>query len=85
MMLLGGGVNGGQILGQYPSDIRNSKQNPLNVGRGRMIPTTPWDGLWHGVAQWMDVDEAHMLDVLPNKDMFEAGSTLFTREQMFSN
>lgn len=36
-MILGGSVRGGQIFGKYPTDFE-----PLNVGRGRLIPTTPY-------------------------------------------
>ena len=84
--MMGGAVKGRRIHGRFPDDLKPAT-SPLEVGRGRgvFIPTTPWEGMWYGIAQWFGVEEAHMLDVLPNKDMFEAGSTLFTREQMFSN
>ena len=36
----GGPVKGGQVAGQYPDDFRDDA--PLNIGRGRLIPTTPW-------------------------------------------
>jgi uncharacterized protein (DUF1501 family)/uncharacterized protein (DUF1800 family) len=76
----GGSVRGGQILGSYPNDI--SLNGDFDVGRGRMIPTTSWDMIWHGVAQWFGVDSKDMSTVLPNignfptmlhgADMFEA-------------
>ena len=69
--------------GVYPSDLREG--NPLDSGRGRMIHTMPWEGRWHGIAQWMDVAPETMLEVLPLSVNFEAGATLTTREQAFVN
>eukprot|EP01043_Picozoa_sp_COSAG02_P000106 COSAG02_NODE_2_length_75708_cov_87.013953_9_plen_2901_part_00 len=80
---VGGSINGGQMLGVYPSDLREG--NPLDSGRGRMIPTMPWEGMWHGVAQWMDIAPEKILEVLPDAANFEAGTTLTTREQAFVN
>ena len=82
-LVAGGSVNGGQILGTYPSDL--SETGPNDLGRGRIIPTLPLDAMWHATAQWMDVDASKMSDVVPNHVNFEPGSTLLTREQMFTN
>merc|ERR1719174_3221851 len=43
-MLMGGSVRGGKILGSYPDDLSDSA--PLNTGRGRIIPTSPWEAIW---------------------------------------
>ena len=53
------------------------------LSRGRLIPTTPWEGLWHGVAEWMDVDASKMAELLPNMGNFVREETLFTKEQLF--
>jgi uncharacterized protein (DUF1501 family) len=45
----GGAVRGGQVLGEYPRDL--SLGGGLDIGRGRMIPTTSWEHTWNGVAQ----------------------------------
>jgi cullin-associated NEDD8-dissociated protein 1 len=39
-LVIGGGVKGGQVLGQFPPLAAESE---LDVGRGRLIPTTPWE------------------------------------------
>jgi uncharacterized protein (DUF1501 family) len=78
--IVGGGVKGAQIYGQYPDDLTDD--GALNVGRGRLIPTTSLDAMWHGVAQWMGVEEARMDEVLPNRANFPAGD-MFTRGQLF--
>uniref|UniRef100_A0A7R9ZFB4 DUF1501 domain-containing protein n=1 Tax=Pseudictyota dubia TaxID=2749911 RepID=A0A7R9ZFB4_9STRA len=77
--MLGGGLKGGQILGKYPEHITSDA--PLNVGRGRIIPTTSWDHLWNGVAEWVGVDLAQdALEVCPNGGNF---NDLFTAADLF--
>jgi cullin-associated NEDD8-dissociated protein 1 len=82
--ILGGSVQGQRIHGQFPDDL-NPETSELEVGRGRgvLIPTTPWEGMWYGVAQWFGIEEDQMLTVLPNAANFKAGSTLLTEEQLF--
>lgn len=59
MMQMGGAVKGGQILGQYPD--RLDSNGDLNAGRGRMIPTRPWEAIWEPTATWMGVETAKVL------------------------
>ena len=82
--ILGGSVQGQRIHGQFPDDL-NPETSELEVGRGRgvLIPTTPWEGMWYGVAQWFGIEEDQMLTVLPNAANYKAGSTLLTEEQLF--
>lgn len=63
-IVFGGGVKGGQILGQYPNDL--TEKGPLNIGNGRLMPTTSWEAIWNGVSEWMGVDEDDVEGVLPN-------------------
>merc|ERR1712146_114983 len=46
----GGAVRGGQILGSFPSDLTDD--GPLSLGQGRLIPTTPWEGVWNAIGAW---------------------------------
>jgi len=79
--VIGGGLDGGRILGKYPNDI--TEASPLNVGRGRIIPTTPYDSVWNGVAEWMGVTSGEGLQkVCPNRDNFDS-SVLFTKGDLF--
>ena len=78
---MGGAVRGGQILGEYPNLAEGS---PLDTGRGRLIPTLPWEAMWNGIAEWMDVAPEHMVEVLPNIVNFD-DETLLTRHQLFSS
>jgi len=76
--IAGGAVDGGKILGQFPSDLTDN--GPLNIGRGRLIPTTAWEHLWHGLAQWFGVSSTRMPDILPNMGNFQ---NLFTEGDLF--
>jgi uncharacterized protein (DUF1501 family) len=73
--MFGGAVKGEQIHGQYSRDLTDKGE--LNIGRGRLFPTTSLDAMWHGVTQWMGVEQARMDEVLPNRGNFSADS-MFT-------
>lgn len=75
--LVGGAINGSQIFGKYPSGLDND--GDLSIGRGRIIPTTSWEQVWHGLAQWFGVDDANLPTVLPNMDNFD----LLTKAHLF--
>ena len=81
--MMGGSVKGGQILGDYPDDITDD--GPLNIGRGRIMPTLSWDAIWHGVIQWMGVEDQADLDIcLPNAaNTVASTSSLFSRNDLF--
>ena len=66
---MGGQISGNKIHGQYPDDV--SDEGPLTIGRGRIIPTTSWEGMWKGVAEWLGVEPQNMATVLPNLEAFD--------------
>lgn len=82
--LLGGAVKGKRILGKYPSDLSEATSSVL-IGRGRVMPTTSWDAIWNGIAEWMDVPADKMDFVLPNRHKVVGGmfTDLFTKEDLF--
>jgi len=78
--ITGGGLKGGQILGEYPNSF--STEDPTNDGKGRLIPTTSWEAMWNGIAQWFGVTgEAALDSVLPNRNNF--GCNLFTDKDLY--
>ena len=77
---LGGAVRGRQVLGEYPNDL--SETSPLNIGRGRIIPTTSWDCVWNAVAQWMGVHPRNINEVLPNLYRFPQ-KRIISKNEMF--
>jgi uncharacterized protein (DUF1501 family) len=79
--MFGGTVAGGKIHGQYPPDI--TINGPLNVGHGRIIPTSSWEFMFTGPLQRMGLDTDVDLDYcMPNR--IYAGAPLFTADQVFT-
>jgi uncharacterized protein (DUF1501 family) len=53
--MFGGSVDGGKVLGQYPSDFEEGDSAGIMLSRGRVVPTTPWDAVWKGTAEWFGI------------------------------
>ncbi len=72
--VLGGSVGGRKIYGQYPSLALNpdsgTEVNPLDTGRGRLIPTTSCDEYFAELALWLGVPPSSLHLVLPNVGNF---------------
>ncbi len=79
-MMMGGGVKGGQILGTYPDILTDD--GPLILQRGRVIPSTSWDVIFAGIAEWAGVSKESSGSVCPNLENFPASSR-FTQSQLF--
>jgi len=77
--MFGGDVKGGQILGEYPTDM--TTDSPQVLSRGRLVPTTSWDQIWPGIAEWAGVNAEDLSTVVPNMDSFAA--TRFQRCDLF--
>lgn len=79
---MGGSVDGGQIHGQYPSDITDAGILNIGAGRGRMIPTLSWESMFNGIVEWLGVEgEADLDKCMPNRK--NAGATLFKKSDVF--
>ena len=78
-MILGGAVNGGQIHGQYPSDLTTDGE--LNLGRGRIIPQLSWEATFAAPLEFMGIDSEEEMDYcMPNRHA--NGVPLLTMEQV---
>lgn len=66
-IVIGGAVNGGRIYGEYPDLYEDS---PLDVGRGRIIPTTSVDEYFAELACWFGVSRQQLPMVIPNLHRF---------------
>ena len=62
-MIMGGGVAGGAIYGNYPE---LSMSSPLDTGRGVYVPTTSVDLYFAELALWFGVQPSDLGYVLPN-------------------
>ena len=76
--VLSGSLNGSQIFGRYPSGLADDAA--LNIGRGRIIPTSSWEAIWAPLAHWFGVEEAALPDVLPNMNNFD---NIITKAELF--
>ena len=45
---MGGALRGSQIHGTFPNGFTSATEY---LGRGRLVPTTPWEGLWNAVSR----------------------------------
>lgn len=73
-LLLGGGIDGGRVLGDLP-DLRlggesDTATNPSSA-KGRLIPTTAIDQYLATLCDWFGVAEADMGGLFPNLGAFE--------------
>lgn len=66
-MVMGGSVDGGQIVGEYPELYTG---NPLDVGRGVYAPTLSVDEYFAEMALWFGVARSDLAEVLPNIGSF---------------
>ena len=66
-MVMGGAVRGGTVYGEYP-DL--TPKNPLDTGRGRLIPTTSTDEYFAELALWFGVQPGDLPSVFPNLNRF---------------
>lgn len=81
--IAGGGIKGKQMLGKFPSRLTEFESD-VNIGRGRFIPTTPWESVWNAVGEWLDLDEGDLREVLPHAGNFPKDA-IFTKEQLFKS
>ena len=74
--VVGGSVVGRKIYGTYPSLAVNpdtgAEINPLDTGRGRLIPTTSCDQFFAEMALWLGVPASSLPLILPNIGNFYA-------------
>ncbi len=74
-------MKGGRILGHHPESFK--ERDPTNIGRGRLMPTTPFDALWNSVAQWFGITDNNDLDyILPNRKNF--GCNLYSDKDLYT-
>jgi len=61
-LAVGGSIRGGQIYGDYPSLALG---NELDLGRGRIVPTTSCDQYAATLASWFGVNQQNLATVAP--------------------
>ena len=71
--IISGSANGGKIYGEYPI---LSTGGPLDIGRGRILPTTSVDAYMSELAGWFGVPESEITTVIPNITNFNFANVL---------
>jgi uncharacterized protein (DUF1501 family) len=70
---MGGGVHGGRIFGTYPASL--APGNSLDIGRGRLVPTTSVDEFIADLVLWFGMENDNVLEtIIPNIRNFYASS-----------
>ena len=67
VLVMGGAVDGKQILGEYPDLYLDSERD---LGRGRFIPSTSTDEYFAELALWFGASSADLDQILPNINRF---------------
>ena len=71
--VVGGAVNGGNFYGTAPVLPPSlAKPGPLDVGRGRFIPTMAVDQFGATLGSWFGVTDSDLLTIFPNLANFDA-------------
>jgi uncharacterized protein (DUF1501 family) len=73
--VLGGAVNGRNFYGTAPVLPPSlTTPGPLDVGRGRFVPTMAVDQFGATLGSWFGVSDADLLTIFPNLANFDAGT-----------
>jgi len=73
--VLGGAVNGNNFYGTAPVLPPSlTTPGPLDVGRGRFVPTMAVDQFGATLGSWFGVSDADLLTIFPNLSNFDAGT-----------
>ena len=70
-VVVGGAVNGGQIVGDIPPPVFGHDQD---AGNGRLIPTTSVDQYAAALGRWFGLSDNELLDSLPGLGRFDANA-----------
>merc|ERR1712232_17218 len=81
--VLGGGVNGGRVLNDFPASLLEG--NEQDAGRGRLIPKYPWESMMVPIAEWMGVQESRFGDAFPNLANFNRSTEIISRSALFQS
>jgi uncharacterized protein (DUF1501 family) len=68
-LVMGGAVNGGRIVGDMPPVALNTS---VDVGEGRLLPTTPSEALAATCVQWLGASSSELDAIFPNLSRFPA-------------
>lgn len=82
--VLGGSVNGGHVLNDFPASLLEGGEQDSRWS-GRLIPKYPWETMMVPIAEWMGVEESQLAEVFPNLANFNRSSHILGRSVLFKN
>jgi len=77
-MIIGGGIQGGEIFNQFPRTFVEG--NEYDAGRGRVIPEFPWESMLVPVCEWVGCDPN---SVFPNLGNFNRSTHIIAKNSLF--
>lgn len=80
-IVVGGGVNGGEIYNEFLETY--ALGSAYDAGRGRSIPKYPWESMMVPIAEWVGVDD--LAPVFPNLGNFNRSTHIISRSALFGN
>jgi len=73
-IIMGGSVAGGKVYGDYPTSLAPTQS--IDLGRGRLIPSTSVDVYNAELARWFGVSDSQLPTILPNiRNFIPAGTS----------
>ncbi|CAK0857865.1 unnamed protein product [Prorocentrum cordatum] len=82
-VILGGGINGGQIFNRFLQTY--APDSAYDAGRGRVIPRYPWESVMVPIAEWMGVEDQELEAVFPNLPNFNRSADIISRGSLFKS
>ena len=67
--VMGGDLKGKRIHGKYPAKL-GEENGEVNIGRGRILPTTSYNSLWLPIAEWYGILPEELKNICPNYENF---------------
>ncbi len=81
-IVMGSAIQGGRVFGNYPR-LGLGDENPLDVGSGVLIPTTPLERLYAELAVWFGLEPAGARGLFPNLANFD--HTMYPALRLFGS
>jgi len=80
--VIGGNVKGGRVYNDFPKSLLDG--NEQDLGRGRLIPSYPWESMMVPIAEWMGVQESDHATVFPNLGNFDRATKVLATSTLFN-
>jgi len=80
--VLGGSINGGKVLNDFPASLLEG--NDQDAGRSRLIPKYPWESMMVPIAKWMGLEDNQLHAAFPNLANFDMSIHIIDQSTLFA-